>query len=77
MNKKEIATAVSEQNQDKPQWLIDIGIKYFSHHLDGKVNPRKVYKLRFSNLIGGGWCDITLDTKKIGGTQDGSEPVDP
>jgi len=77
MTQAEIVEAVTLQNAERPAWLVKIGVIYFCHFLKDRPNPRKVYRLRFSNLIRGGWCDIVLDTKKIGGTQDAVESVDP
>ncbi|MBO5187206.1 MAG: hypothetical protein J6B91_09225 [Prevotella sp.] len=62
----EIVTAVGEQNPGKPAALLEIGALYFVYQL-GQMKPfiHSTYRIRFSNLIGGGWCDIVLDTRKI------------
>ena len=77
LSKEEIVEAIKEQNEGKPDWILQIGEIYFCKFLTNMPNPRRIFTLRFSNLIRGGWCDIVLDTKKIGGTQDAVESVDP
>ena len=62
----EIVSAVAEQNPDKPAPLLEIGALYFAYNLEQmSIIPPFTYRVRFSNLIGGGWCDIVLDTRKI------------
>ena len=62
----DIMNAVAEQNAGKPAALLEVGALYFAHNFKQISEiPPKTYRVRFSNLIGGGWCDIVLDTRLI------------
>ena len=63
----QIVNAVAEQNEGKPSALLEIGALYFAYQLEQmpEGTPDSTYRVRFSNLIGGGWCDIVLNTRLI------------